>query len=141
VLLASAVSTSEAEIVAVVTGFAGIIAACGGVLLAIRAVRSKERRNAAKEYEQLVGQLDEARAAQLSAERWAHELAVLLARNGIDVPGQVRREPYRPGGHGVPDPADSVSDLRGAAGHLRRVHGDRRGRGPDDDDGDRTGGT
>jgi hypothetical protein len=139
VLLASAVSTSEAEIVAVVTGFAGIIAACGGVLLAVRAVRSKERRNAAKEYEQLVGQLDEARAAQLSAERYAHELGVLLARNGIDVPGQVPREPYRPGGHGVADPADSVPDSGRLAEHLRRVHRDRRDRGADDD-GEGTGG-
>lgn len=75
-----------ASIAALLTGLAAVVVACGGVLLAIRAVRSKERRSAATELAQVESLLEAERNFRLDAELRAHAFAVALASNGIAVP-------------------------------------------------------
>lgn len=73
-----------ARLVAVVTGLGGLVTACGGVLLAVRAARDKERKAAKAEIEELSGQLADERHQRLAAERRNFDLALKLARHGID---------------------------------------------------------
>lgn len=75
---------TEATVGAIVTGLAAIISAAGGVLLTVRAVRSKERKAAADELDEVTAELAEERHARLQAEHQAHEYRVLLVKNGID---------------------------------------------------------
>jgi hypothetical protein len=75
---------TEATVGAIITGLAAIISAAGGVLLTVRAVRSKERKAAADELDEVTGELADERRARIEAEHRAHEYHVLLVRNGID---------------------------------------------------------
>jgi len=75
-----------AKLVAVVTGIGGLITAVGGVLLAIRAARDKERRAAKREIDELSAMLTDERHARLTAERLVYTLSLLLAKHGIDPP-------------------------------------------------------
>lgn len=80
----STLTDIEVEIAAIFTGLAGMVSATGGVLLAIRAVRSKERKAAAAELDQVSTELSKERAARLQAERRQHDYHVLLVKNGLD---------------------------------------------------------
>ena len=75
---------SPANIVALLTGLAGLVTAAGGVLLAVRAVRDKERKAAKEEIATLTLLLDGERQARIASELRSHNLSVILARNGIN---------------------------------------------------------
>lgn len=70
------------DLAAWITGVAGIVTAAGGVLLAVRAVRAKERKAAKQEIDELGTMLAEERAAHLECERHAHELRLRMAQHG-----------------------------------------------------------
>lgn len=73
-----------AKLVALVTGAAGIVTAVGGVLLAVRAARDKERKAAKAEIDDLAAMLSTERHGRLEAEQRNYQLALKLARHGID---------------------------------------------------------
>ena len=73
-----------AKLVALITGAAGIVTAVGGVLIAIRAARDKERKAAKAEIDDLGAMLSTERHQRLEAERRNYDLALKLARHGID---------------------------------------------------------
>lgn len=72
-----------AGIVAIFTGFAATITAVGGILLAIRAVRDKERKAAKAELDNVNTMLVEERQQRLVAERDAYQARLKLAQHGI----------------------------------------------------------
>ena len=72
---------------ALLTGTAGLVTAAGGILLAVRAVRDKERKAAQAEIATLSGLLAAERHDRTAAELRAHRLEVRLARHGIDPDG------------------------------------------------------
>ena len=54
--------------------------------MAIRAVRSKVRKAAKEELQEVNDMLGQERHLRITAERESYELTLLLARHGIDVP-------------------------------------------------------
>jgi hypothetical protein len=60
------------------------VTAAGGILLAVRAVRDKERKAAQEEIRTLQGLLAGERKDRTAVELRSHRLEVLLARHGID---------------------------------------------------------
>ena len=95
-----------ADWVALLTGAAGLVTAAGGVLLAVRAVRDKERKAAQEEIATLQGLLGAERRDRVDAELAAHRLEVLLARHGID-PANGPAAPGSAGGARRPTPPDT----------------------------------
>ena len=81
-----AASDWEAGIVAIITGFTGMVAAGGGVLLIIRSVRNKERKTAHQEYEEISAELHNEREVRVRLEELVYTQRVLLAQNGIALP-------------------------------------------------------
>jgi hypothetical protein len=75
---------NDGDIIAIVTGVAALISAIAGVILAVRAARSKERSAAAGEVGQLTTLLEAERHDRIAAELDRHELRLKLAENGID---------------------------------------------------------
>jgi len=73
-----------AKLVAILTGVGGIVTATGGVLLAIRAARDKERKAAKSEIDELSHELSDERHQRLQAERRVYDLSLKLAQHGID---------------------------------------------------------
>ena len=69
-----------------VLGFAGIVSAIGGIMLAVRAARDKERKAAKAELDSVSGMLADERQARLECERHTYQLSLTLARHGIDPP-------------------------------------------------------
>lgn len=69
-------------VIAIITGLAGIVTACGGVLLAVRAVRSRERKAANKEIEQLSDLLTVERQQHVDCEVLLQTARMLLAKTG-----------------------------------------------------------
>jgi hypothetical protein len=69
-----------------ILGFAGVVSAIGGILLAVRAARDKERKAAKGEIDGLAAMLTEERHLRLTCERHVYNLTLLLARHGIDPP-------------------------------------------------------
>jgi hypothetical protein len=61
-----------------------VVTAAGGILLAVRAARDKERKAARAELATVEAMLGEERHARLEAELRNHRLGMLLARHGID---------------------------------------------------------
>jgi hypothetical protein len=61
-----------------------VITAAGGILLAVRAARDKERKAAQTELGSVEVMLGEERHARLVCELRQHHLELLLARHGID---------------------------------------------------------
>jgi hypothetical protein len=92
------VDSASAHIVAIVTGLAAIITACGGVFLAIRAVRSKERRSAKEDLDNVNKMLAQERHLRLQSERYSYDLALELAKHGIKVPPPGNGEEVKPDG-------------------------------------------
>jgi hypothetical protein len=81
------VDAGTADLLSIITGVGGVAAAAGGIMLTVRAVRSKERRAANDEITQLSGMLDEERKARLTAEQKAYARSIRLAQNGLDPDG------------------------------------------------------
>jgi hypothetical protein len=105
--------TGVASLIALLTGLAGIIAAAGGVLLAIRAVRTRERKAAKEELDQVTTMLSQERGLRVQSERYSYHLMLTLAEHGIEAPPietsaieasatEAPVESDRPGGEGVP---------------------------------------
>lgn len=88
----------EPGILAIITGLGAVVSAVCGVLLAIRAARSKERQGAKEEIDQLTEMLSEERDKRVKSELHAHKMRLLLAENGIEVPD----ESHKPGSEGLP---------------------------------------
>jgi len=65
---------------------AAIIAGVGGVLLAVRAVRNKERMSAKEDMNTVTSMLADERKLRIEAEQRSYRLMLLLAQHGIDVP-------------------------------------------------------
>jgi hypothetical protein len=81
-----AIVDSEAALAALLTGFAGLVAAAGGILLAVRAVRSRERKAAKAENDELANELATERKRNVALELWAYQMRVLLAQYGLTPP-------------------------------------------------------
>jgi len=75
---------SLTDLVALLTGCAGLVTAAGGILLAIRAVRDKERKAAKDELKNVEEMLTNERKDRIDAELQIHRLTLLLAQHGID---------------------------------------------------------
>lgn len=75
-------------VLAGILGFAGVVSAVGGVMLAIRAARDKERKAAKAELDEVTGMLTSERRLRIRAERYSYDLALLLAQHGIKPPEQ-----------------------------------------------------
>ena len=69
-----------------ILGFAGIVSAIGGTMLAIRAARDKERKAAKAELDTVTGMLAGERQQRLDCERHVYHLSLTLAEHGIDPP-------------------------------------------------------
>jgi regulator of replication initiation timing len=72
--------------VALITGVAAIITGVGGILLAIREVRRRERRSAQRNIEEFEHQLNECQAENVKLHMWNYGLRTRLADEGIEPP-------------------------------------------------------
>jgi hypothetical protein len=70
-------------LIAILAGIAGIVTAFGGILLAVRTVRSNERKAATVEIDALTEQIAKERELHINCEVALHEAYLLLATNGI----------------------------------------------------------
>ena len=96
--------TTDWSWVAILTGVGALISAAGGLLLAIRAVRSKERKAAASEIDSLSTMLSAERHSRVQCEADRHQLRLSLTEHGIDLPQpkEVHDEPDGHRGEGFP---------------------------------------
>jgi hypothetical protein len=108
-VLVAGLTEVEAQIAAVITGFAGIIAATGGVLITLRSVRNREQKAVKEQIERLDAWLADERVKRIAAEQRVYQLALELAQHGIVVPDVVpqKEEPKdgeddEPSSEGVP---------------------------------------
>jgi hypothetical protein len=92
-LLAAGITELETRAVAIITGFAGIIAAVGGVMMTIRRVRDREHNAASEQIKTLEGYLAEERQRRIEAEQALFQSDVSLAQHGIAPP---ERAPPKP---------------------------------------------
>jgi len=74
------------SLVAVISGVVAVFSAIAGMLLAIRAARTKERRAAEAEIEELGTMLAKERQQRIWAERRAYDAQVILAQHGLEGP-------------------------------------------------------
>jgi hypothetical protein len=79
-------SLQAIDVIAVITWVAGVVTAIGGVFLAVRAVRSKERKSAKADLDTVNTMLAQERHLRLQSERYSYDLALELAKHGIKVP-------------------------------------------------------
>jgi hypothetical protein len=77
---------SVTDLIALIAGIAGVITAIGGILLAIRTVRSKERKAAKTDLDTVNLMLADERRLRIEAERHNYELLLDLAEHGIKPP-------------------------------------------------------
>jgi hypothetical protein len=81
------VSASDlAPAIAIFSGCAGIISAAGGIMLAIRAVRSKERKAAKAEIDELSQELADERHKRLALETQVYKIKLFLRKHGFAFP-------------------------------------------------------
>lgn len=78
----------QPQLAAIITGFAGIIAAVGGVLLTIRKVKSQERDASQEELAKVEGWLAEERDRRIELERDLFDSNLRLSQHGIEPPGR-----------------------------------------------------
>jgi hypothetical protein len=138
-----------ATIVAIATGAGAIVTAIGGVLLAIRTVRSRERMAAQKETDQIIGEMAYVedllaweRSERVDVETWAHQMSLDMARANMPIPPppmsrpRPKRsmhkkdddggkqggddEPDEPGTGGAEDSGDRVPDGGDTGGNVHR---------------------
>lgn len=76
----------EARLAAFITGFAGIVASVGGVILTIRRVKSREQRAAHEQLKVVEGYLDDERIHRIEVEQELHQADLMLVQNGISPP-------------------------------------------------------
>ena len=118
----------QAGVAAVITGFAAIVSAAGGVLLIIRSVRDKERRAAKADYAQLSRQLRAERDARVTLEELVYLQRDLLARHGIARPvGEVPAIAQADDDADDDADADSARGLPALGGRILRGRADARG--------------
>jgi hypothetical protein len=79
---------STADLIALLTGIAGLIAAVGGILLAVRALKSRERKSAKQDLDTVNRMLADERRLRIDAERHNYDLLIVLAEHGIKPPKQ-----------------------------------------------------
>jgi hypothetical protein len=72
------------QIAAIFTALAAIVTAAGGVMLAIRSVRDKERKASTGEIGSLGDMLKQEREARIACEAKLFELRLKLTQHGID---------------------------------------------------------
>ncbi len=77
------------DIIAILTGVAAVISGAGGILLAIRAVRDKERKAAAQELKTVESLLSEEREAAIKCETNLQRLRRILIRHSILIPKDI----------------------------------------------------
>ena len=75
---------SGADVVAIIALCGGVVSAIGGVVLAVRAARSKERQANRDEIDQLTEMLTTERHERIAAELDLHHAKLRLAEHGID---------------------------------------------------------
>lgn len=75
-----------APAIAIFSGAAGIISAVGGIMLAVRAVRSKERKAAKAEIDELGQELTAERHKRLALETQVYRIKLFLRKHGFVVP-------------------------------------------------------
>jgi methylthioribose-1-phosphate isomerase len=106
-----------APAIAIFSGAAGIVSAIGGILLAIRAIRNKERKAAKEEIDELGKELTQERHTRISLERQIYNVRLFLEKHGfmtqklfpddndvIDIP-EIEGggdEPHQLGGQDIP---------------------------------------
>jgi hypothetical protein len=112
----------ETGVIAIITGFAGIVSAVGGMLLIVRAVRNKERKAAKQELDEVSDELHEERETRIQLEELAHQQRVLLAQSGIALP-RGEMPTVRHDRHDEPVPR-TLSPLRGRLHRRRAAAGD-----------------
>lgn len=78
--------STAADVVAIITGFAAVLTAIGGMLLAIRAVRTRERRSAKEDLAAVGAMLADERRLRIRCERRQYEMALIMAQHGLDPP-------------------------------------------------------
>jgi hypothetical protein len=79
-------SLQAIDVIAILTWVAGVVTAIGGIFLAVRAVRSKERKSAKEDLDTVNKMLAQERHLRLQSERYSYDLSLELARHGIAVP-------------------------------------------------------
>jgi hypothetical protein len=75
-----------AQLIAIITGVGGVIAAVSGVLLAVRAARNRERKACKEEVDTLARMLADERDLRIRSERHTYRLALELAEHGLKPP-------------------------------------------------------
>src|SRR4249919_1315222 len=75
-----------APAIAIFSGAAGIVSAVGGIMLAVRAVRSKERKAAKAEIDELGQELSDERHKRLMLETQVYRIKLFLREHGFVVP-------------------------------------------------------
>jgi len=78
---------SGLDLAALITGIAGVITAAGGIFLAVRAVRSKERKAAKSELDGVEDMLGQERKERIEAEKELYRLRLRLVQHGIEANG------------------------------------------------------
>ena len=85
-MIFAGVTEIEARAAAIITGFAGVCASVGGVILTIRRVRSREQKAAAQQLKTVEEYLSEERTNRIDAEQALHKADVVLVQHGIAPP-------------------------------------------------------
>ncbi len=80
------------DIIAIFTGLAAIVSGVGGILLAIRAVRDKERKAAAAELKTVESLLSEERESAIKCETNLQRLKRILIRHSIPIPRDIEED-------------------------------------------------
>ena len=80
------VTEVEARAAAIITGFAGIVASVGGVIMTLRRVKSREQRAAQDQLKTVEGYLSEERAHRIEAEQGMYMSDVMLVQHGLTPP-------------------------------------------------------
>lgn len=83
------VSQGEAKVIAIITGFTGIMAAVGGTYMTMRKIKTREQKAAHEQVKQMEGYLDEERSRRLEVEKDLFDANLLLAQNGIAPPKRI----------------------------------------------------
>lgn len=92
-LVLAGITEVETRAVAIITGFAGVIAAVGGVMMTVRRVHDREHNAASEQIRTLEGYLSEERQRRIEAEQALFQADITLAQHGIVPP---ERPPPKP---------------------------------------------
>lgn len=93
------VSQGEAKVIAIITGFTGIIAAVGGTYMTMRKIRTREHDASHAEVKKAEAWVETERTRRLEVEQNLYEANLLLAQHGITPPKRITAD-----GPAAPDP-------------------------------------